>query len=211
MELKKLFESFRRSLEETVTDIVYHITQLDFAEEILKTNTFLLSAPLGKRDSDMNQGKKFYFSTARSPQSYYFKDHESNTSVIFVLDGKKLSQNYKSMPVDHNSSIVPPTSRDADEMEDRIVSNKSMIKNASQYIMEIHCLVKDKPRPYKEKTISSLAEIYNISHKYKIPVYSYLDKRQFLLLNKNKSLTFEKVVDILQSRHGSFLTENRNS
>jgi hypothetical protein len=198
MEFKKLIESFKQFLEETVTDIVYHITDLESAAKILETNKFLTSISRGEdmenpSSTKMSKGKQYYFSVARSTMSSYFKEFHS-PAVIFVLDGNKLSQRYKGIPVDYNSSLRFKH-HSFDEMEDRIVTDKPFIENAKNYIMEVHCFI------WGEEFYSHDADFYHdvkkITEDNNIPIFLYIKKKPFLFLNKSKSIPSHKIDSFL--------------
>lgn len=118
-------------LVEKVSDVVYHFTSYGNAIKILKHNTIGLSPFLAKdvESKVINTKKLFYLSTARSKLGNYGQNNYS--MIAFVLDGRKLSQRYSAKAIDYWG--VPKSS----EMEDRILSDRPYIKDASQYIKSV--------------------------------------------------------------------------
>jgi hypothetical protein len=134
-------------LSEGGSDILYHFTNTYNLINILNNNEFNLSIAIGT-PSDFNTNKKrfFFFSTTRSKNSGFVRG-----DVKIVLDSYKLKQRYKITPVDYwQYSTNPSDYSNKDdyinalkhsEQEDRIVSNKSTIPNAINYILELHILL----------------------------------------------------------------------
>jgi len=164
-----------------LSPILYHSTSIKNAVSILQENNFRLSTWLGTpSDLTKNTNKLWYLSTSRRKGAY-------GGYVVFVLDGNKLSHNYKGMPVDYwGTNFI-----DVDEAEDRILSDKPTIPNADKYIKEIHVnwyTVGDPDwKPYIYKNFRNL---YLLAKKYNIPIYWYEDEKAFKLLNKNKTKKF---------------------
>lgn len=122
-------------ISEGVSDILYHKTHFHDAYEILKTDKFKLSTPVGS-SADAKGDKLYFFSTARNLSSSYFT--VGDYTVIFKLDGRKLGANHKGMPVDYWGARS--TGKAAEE-EDRIVTDSPFIENATKYIDELHILL----------------------------------------------------------------------
>lgn len=127
-------------ITEAMTDIVYHMRDLTYAYEIIKNNRVRLSRVGRKEMNAVEQARHFFFlSTARSRHSGFFRRGSGRASqaVVFVLDGRKLSHNYRAIPVDYFSQ----QSMDMDEMEDRLVTDKPIIDNfISRYTLYIDIL-----------------------------------------------------------------------
>lgn len=133
-------------ISEGGSDIIYHFTYASYLVNILKNNEFNLSVAIGsKSDLDINKKRFFFFSTTRSRNTGFVQG-----DVKIVLDGFKLKQNYKITPVDYWQYSTNPSDYENrndyinalkhSEQEDRIVSNKSTIPNAINYILELHIL-----------------------------------------------------------------------
>jgi len=198
MQLKKLLESFNQFLEESVTDVVFHGTEFSTLLVVLKNNKFTTSVAKGiSSDERDNKGRIYYFSTARSITSTYLTGLGSR-AVLLKLDGRKLSQRYKSTPVDYYNKFDKSTGG-YDEMEDRIVTDKPSIDNALSYILEIHCLAK-----YAETTeqAQDYYKVQSIANKNNIPIYFYTDSDSFYLLNKKKALSAENAVKFIAQKQG---------
>jgi hypothetical protein len=124
-QLKLLIEQI---IQEVLSDIVYHYTDLTKLNSILEEDKFMTSVALGtSSDSRLNKNRVYYFSTARSKRGSY--GSKSFQSVQLVLNGQKLSQNYKGGPVDYWGQYEK--GKGHSETEDRIFTNKPYIENAS--------------------------------------------------------------------------------
>jgi len=181
-------------LNETLTDIVYHFTQSNLMVNILKTNSFSLTAAVGsKSDLDVNSNRFFFFSTTRSKSTGYVRGN-----VKMVLDGNKLNSNYKSVPVDYWQYSKNPkdyinkndynTALKSNEQEDRIVSYKSEIPNAIKYIIAIHVEYKD-----DQNRINEFIDLIQYSKKYNIPIYFYANHNDWLNENKKGLIDINKI------------------
>lgn len=129
------------------SSVLYHITEMSNAVNILQGDRFLL-APTSARKTEIvhGGGKPHYFmSFARTPHNIFFKTNQSGRYkdyVVFVCDGQKLNANYKIKPVDFLSNPDSAGDMDdewkgADETEDRLITTKHSIP-AIRYIKEIH-------------------------------------------------------------------------
>lgn len=172
-------------LTERISDVVYRLVPLTTALRNLKTDTFQLTLSVPNRTSDYKyQKEKLYFlSLSRTPNNIYFKEELKSNSVIYVLDGRKLSQNYKGVPVNFFNKSKSDAERF--EAEDRIISNDPFIPNATKYIKEIHVRVS-----VGSITVQKLIKGLEILVKQRnIKVYYYdagtVSKQKFLTLNKS--------------------------
>lgn len=143
-------------LNEVLSDIVYHKSRSPLS--ILKTDTFKLTSNAGTKSDRIGSDKLYYASFARSKQSAYLRSPGSE-EVLFVLDGKKLNQNFKGGAVDYwqwhkKSDLGDMSSRDREqmlqstEMEDRLFSDKPEIKNFSKYIIKVEIYVEARYENY---------------------------------------------------------------
>jgi len=175
-------------LTERLNNIVYHVTTIYNLDNILKKNIFILSPSLA--DDIKLTSEKFYFlSTARSLLSTYIINYDRSYSYcILILDGIKFNNNYKSRSCNFFYTLDYSRSHQCDnEFEDRILSNKSIIKNAKSYIKEIHIY------------FSNISKQYNgikniIKNSDNIPIYTYDNRNNFLRLTKD-----DKIKEFLSS------------
>ena len=94
---------FEKYLTEGISQILYHSTSIFALEQILKSNKFNLSTDLGTGSDvslDKNRNKFFYFSTTRHKLGGFSLD-PTEGSVMIVLDGRALSNNFSGKPVDY--------------------------------------------------------------------------------------------------------------
>lgn len=198
-------------LFESVAPIVYHNTNLTNAASILKNNEFILSTST-KNDHKLNGVKirPFYLSTSRIKYGGFARNiyggYARNRSVVnLVLDGNKLNQKYKGVPVDYLKHVdtrknLPPEEREKqrndilayDENEDRVLSYKRTIEPASKYIKEIHVLIGNLQNDPIYDPINLIEFIKIIEQKAKnlnIPVFFYTDLEAWKVLDKRKAST----------------------
>lgn len=195
--MKNFIKNRLQILLEGMTDVVYHFTHLGSFLNILDEDKFNISTNIGTpADLETSKGKFFFFSTTRSKKSGFTKGN-----VKLVLNGQKLSQRYKSFPMDYwNYSTNPKDWGDVEnnprdraaykqalqskELEDRIVTDKPTIDNASKYILVVHILLDDYTISYTKKT--AIQRMINIAKEKKLPLYFYNQKENWL--NQTKTI-----------------------
>ena len=174
-QLKKILES--ENLNEGASDILYHFTSAHAVENMLKNDFFSLTLAVGGlADFKVNNGRHFFFSTTRSRSTGY-----KTGNVRLTLDGRALKQNYKFVPVDYwgysknpddyNSMSDYKQALSNNEQEDRIVSDKSKIPNASKYISEIHY--------FYRKGYNFRKDLVQLSREKNIPIFVYDDEKNW--------------------------------
>jgi hypothetical protein len=176
----KLMEIYNMIVEGSSSE-VFHKTYLQNILSILKSDEIRLSSVAGSgADRDKNAGRMFFLSTARSRSSTYFRSVGDYT-VLLTLDGRKLNNLVKSVPVDYWGYQNKLDVNGSDEMEDRFVSDKQTIPNASKYITKIEILLPNK----REKKID------------------YIDRKVMLPYSKMSDEEIEKA-------RGAFLLDTIN-
>lgn len=129
-------------LNESLTDIVYHFCDFKAAFNIVRYDTFFLTNVVDTaRDRKLNSGKMYYMSFARHFNSNMGYVGSKNTNEVTLnvrieVDGRILSQGYRGIQV----NSLPG---DADaivnrEQEDRLITDKPLIKDAHKYIRGIY-------------------------------------------------------------------------
>ena len=218
MRFNLLVENWRKFLNEGISDVVYHYTSgIEKGAKILKDNRFLSSGGFSKEaEAELNKGKLYYFSTARTPANAYTGDYPQG--VIFKLDGRVLAQNHKAMPIDYWATQTrsskkaanvqsDPGSSEAFEAEDRVLLDEPYIEDADRYIDEIHFAVpvfdfstdffnqtptkKVTSGPIRAGTMDALEEAVGIAEQRNIPYYIHTSKETwpFVEVGKKKALT----------------------
>lgn len=126
---------------------LYHVTSLWSAVQIAKDNEFALTfAPATPADSKSKK-RAFYMSCSRLPFGGYSMGYtyHKNTAATLQLDGIKLSQRYRIVPVAYWGSDYDKLEFDKrrryDENEDRIESDQPYIEDAIRYIKCCHVYV----------------------------------------------------------------------
>lgn len=190
-------------INEAVTQSLYYFRKLKGLYDILKTNTIQMSVAFGtKHDMLLNKDKLYFISTSRIKwggfsRSNFFKDWAAST---IVLDGKKLSQRFKTFSVDYwGRDMRPNPAMDKErflknnENEERILSNTPILKSANKYIKEIHVFIPENIRN-QDKTL--LVKISKLNKK----IYYYTDEAAFKTLDIRKAITNVKISDIDDSQ-----------
>lgn len=189
-------------LNEKLSSILYHSTKLDNLLGILQNNSFRLTPSIGADSEKKYQTKKdktYFLSLSRSKTGAYHKDWPN--SVLLVIDGDKLNQNFYGKPIDYWDTM--PYERRT-EMEDRLFHDKPTIKNASKYINEIHILVKAKwEEEIPNEYIREILQANLMAKKLNIPFYIYDDSTSFMKLEKNNSISINKLPKPKKSENDS--------
>jgi hypothetical protein len=141
---------------------VYHYTY--GIKDIISSNKMNLSSNLGAV-SDKFNNKFFFLSLSRTPGVNIGYGKYKNYRL--VLDGNKLNQNFKSIPVDYWGNKGGDNVES--EYEDRIISNKPVINNFNKYIIRIEIVDKN-PKSEGNYELLQLAKQNNI------PIFFYLNK-----------------------------------
>ena len=216
--MKLIMESWRKFLKEGISDVVYHFTNgMEKGAKILEDNRFLASGGFSKDvESELGQGKLYYFSTARTAANSYTGDYPQG--VIFKLDGRALAEKYKGVPLDYWATSKRSSKKAANvqsdpgasegfEAEDRILLDEPYIEDADRYIDEIHFAIPvftfqqdffdDKPvRKLKvgkidNSTMAALEEAVAAAEQRNIPYYIHMDSQTWphVEVGKKKALT----------------------
>lgn len=201
-------ESFieKQILFEGATDILYHFTEIGYLINILKTNTISLTSAVGSQaDLDVNRGKFFFLSMTRSKSSGYKR---GNAKIVF--NGKKLTNNYKIIPVDYwqwskkredwESESAYLQSLKSSEQEDRLISNNAEIPNALSYFLELHIFVDYKFNNYSYNTFKYLSSICENNN---IPIFYYSNQKDWLLQNKKNTISLNELKQNLTKSNDS--------
>jgi hypothetical protein len=152
---------------------------------ILKTNKLFTSPIEGITGHPQNKrysrGKFYFFSVARSMLTDFFKIIKFGP--IMKLDGNKLSQNFKAAAADLDAYERVPSNNPkttTNMMEDRIVTNKPYIDNASKYIIEIYYpLIGISKTKWEEMEFKEeMYEIRDMAKQRSVPIYFFERKEQ---------------------------------
>lgn len=177
-----------RELELAATPILYHSTSNQRIIAILQKDRFELKPAEGTDAEEDTSNNNYYLSTTTSKVGKYTISQAYKGWGLLVLDGTKLNQRYKILPVDYwkatHELFKTPMN---DEAEERVLSKSAFIPKASSYIKEIHAVISaDRP----EETFA-LKKLCLLKH---IPVYFYDDVKAFQLQNKKKAIKPEITV-----------------
>ena len=154
-------------LMERLSDIVFRSVSIPEMTKIVKTDSFHLYSVLAKEiEKTFNSRKYYYLSLTRSRAgSYHYSQTMSkpnrmtHMTILLVLDGRRLGDVAAASAVDYwgrDMRNISPVQNN--EMEDRLISNKPVIRNASKYIKSVDIYVK----PEKVFDNSSMITSYEI-------------------------------------------------
>jgi len=180
MDYVQVAEKIMNKITEGLTDIVYHGTSIDSMYQILSSNRVMTSVAAGVgADAGINKGRFFFFSTARSINTFREGFGIAEWSGIFVLDGRKLGQKYKAAAVDYWGPGF-----NADETEDRLVTDDPYIENFSKYIKEVRLnLPKIQSRNITNLMFKSIMGSIDVLESKNIPFKIVTDKKQLFINN----------------------------
>lgn len=162
----KLFEIYTRLIQETLLPEEYHATNLINILNILETDKINLSSNLGT-SSDAKGNKFFFLSLSRTGSPKLAYGQRGNRFSRIIFDGNRLNQNFKSIPVDY-WGLKGKQNGDAFEYEDRIITDKPVIDNASKYIIRID-IVTD----YSEYDVFYIKKILDLGKSKNIQISVY--------------------------------------
>lgn len=113
---------------------LWHATNGTALQYILRDNEFALSSKFGREAEKLHGDQKydFFLSTTRSIRGYFHSRFEQ--SILIELDGTRLSDRYKIVPVDYWGH---GGTDQGNEMEERVLSKKNKIPNALSYIKRV--------------------------------------------------------------------------
>ena len=127
-------------LNEAVSSVVYHYTNLDAASKILTTGQFALSSTLGSIEEKYSPpGYPYFLSTTRTRRGGYHSIAIGDGAAMFNLDGNYYNQRYKGGPIDYWGDRHNDYGRTA-EAEDRIFSKEPTMPIGG--ITSVHIFVK---------------------------------------------------------------------
>lgn len=190
-----LRNDIKNIIKESITPIIYHFSKINKVINILENNNFILRLAL-EGNKPINKNKFFFLSTTRIKNSnigFPATMAKYDSLVRLELNGQKLNNNYKSIPVSYwnpSRDINDPEYKHYtnnkyskefyqnfnkhDENEDRIIHDKKYIPNANKYITKIDVFVNEVDINNQElQYLKFLADQLNI------PIYFYDDLKYF--------------------------------
>jgi len=189
-------------INEALTSKMYHFTNISNLVNILKEDAFFTSPVIGTgADSNVNDDKFYFFAmqTSRHGEVAFADSIPKAGKVCINIDGQKLNQNHKSKRVDYWQTSRKPEDHGKhdymhhltryDELEERIITNKSEIEEASKYIEGIHVLlIKDGVEHYVASNMIELKKYIS-----DVDIYFYDNVKYFNNQVKNKSININDV------------------
>jgi len=117
------------------SDILFRFMNFRGFLDLLENDRLLLTID-NENEKELQDLGRFFASFARSSSSSYF----DKIGVIIVVDGKRLGQRYKFVPIDYWKEKMIKY----DEMEERLVSKEHVIPGFTDYIIEAYLLIRRK-------------------------------------------------------------------
>lgn len=195
----KSFKQFlyENIITERLSAVLFHSTSIHNLYKIASNNEFRLTPDFGtESEYDRRSKRRFYYmSFSRSAiNDYHYSKGGGN--CIIKIDGDSMNRRgFVGKPIDywggdHN-----------DEMEDRLYHNKRNIKNATDYIIEVHSMPNLRSEDRKKKDIQLLRKCYILLKKQGVELFVYDDPNNYKLLNKRKAVNisdmeYDKDLDI---------------
>ena len=124
------------NLKAAATDVLFHLTSLRAAAQIIATDQFHLKPADGSEYEETISKGKYYLSTARTMTSSYVYKTDYGYYAVLKLNGRKLNERYAAKPVDYWQNKGGEFQNF--EAEDRILSDSPVIKKATSYITAIY-------------------------------------------------------------------------
>lgn len=174
---------FLPQLNESLSRVAYHYTNISAARRILTSGQFELSSGLGSIEQQyMPRGQYYFLSTTRTRTGGYH-DIIGSSAVMFVLDGDWFNRHYRSSPVDYWLNRNPGESHHrAHEAEDRVFSPEPTIPIDG--VTAVHIYVK----PDADAQVKAWGRQCLIAAKRRsIPTHFYQDKESWRLLDTRRT------------------------
>jgi len=170
-------------ITEGASDILYHKTGIDAALDILKSGEFKLTSSIGSdvEASMAIKGMPYFLSTTRTKVGDYHR-YVGDSAAMFVLDGRKIGNNFKVEPVDYWDRMWLHNRERTRESEDRIYSKTNTM--STEYVTELHVLLQS-----QRDNRSEVARQLLIASKTRgIKTYLYNDEKAWRLQDTRRSL-----------------------
>lgn len=161
----------------SATDVLYHVTSIRSAADIVGKNRFELKPSDGTQaEEGVNLG--YYLSMTRSKLGSYTLSQLGKFAAIFVLDGQALGHRHKIVQVDYwgTNGMTPAYRTKADEAEDRLLSKKPLLP-ARPYIKSVHAMVNEFAWQLKRTCLL-----------HRVKVYFYSEENDLMLLDTRKAV-----------------------
>jgi hypothetical protein len=169
--------NFGEFLNEGLSEILFHYTTLTAAVSIIHGNTFaLLPVVTDEIDAKLNRGKMYFMSFTRSGTRSAYEETKigaivgANCSVRLVVDGVQLRSRVSGGPVKYTG---------ADEMEDRIFSDKRTVSGARKMLKEVHVYMSEKNYKGKEKDVNQVNDLKDECTEHHITMKFFGKKEEF--------------------------------
>jgi hypothetical protein len=209
----KYISGYSEYIKESLTDKVFHFTYINRLENILDEDVLQTTPVMGTRsDGELNKNKFYFLSTTTSRHSDigYAASLPKSNLVRLNLNGQKLNNNYKAARVDYWQRPKDPkdpmyksyaggsgkahlkyVSRQ-DELEDRLMTDEPVIKNAHKYIDSISVLFEEGAHRFEED-YRTMINCLNKAKELNIPIYFYDNQKSFDHELKDKAIDITKL------------------
>jgi hypothetical protein len=187
---------------------LFHTTELSRLRDILKTNTLRFTyADATHTESSISKGFPFYLSTSREKFGGYAR-HQYNKCEL-VLNGQKLERTgkIKFTSADYWAGSSQKSPAPDAETEERLLSHDQVLRDASNYIDEIHVYIHSEIESFTFIFVSMIKSIIQLAIERSIPIFFYVRiamKSAFDLYKMQKS---DRAMDV--KAMWDFLKQNK--
>lgn len=154
---------------------LFHTTELSRLRDILKTNTLRFTyADATHTESSISKGFPFYLSTSREKFGGYARGKHDKCEL--VLNGQKLERTgkVKFTATDYWAGMNPNIPSPDAETEERLLSHDQVLRNASNYIDEIHVYIHSEIERFDFIFVSMIKSIIQLAIAHSIPIFFYV-------------------------------------
>lgn len=189
----------REIVLESLSQVVFHYTNISSALKILQSGKFELSSALGSiEEKTMPPGHYYFLSTARTSHGGYH-DIVGNTAVLFKLDGNWFNQRYRSRPYDYWENRDPSKLHHRKhEAEDRVFSREPTIPIDG--VTEVHVLVNTSKDDRNERYNTWARRVLIAAKKRNIPTFLYSDPVAWRNLDQRNTVSPSELTGIDEPR-----------
>lgn len=220
----KLTENqFKTLLNERLSSVLYHFTNLYNTYEMLKDNAFYLNTSYRGGSDDWHKTKKFYMCFTR--QASGKQGYSRGKSVRIEFDGDLLNQRFEGKPIDYwgntmgkqqffrdpkyGGGNVINYEQNTTESEDRLFSSEPVIRDIIKYIKRIDILL-DTKKQFNTLSIDVFSNLDSLKYAYAIQNLM-LDKVNVYISEKDFNLRNDKVINDWLSNQYELYGINKNN
>lgn len=127
------------------SDVLYHATSLANALSILREDRLRLVTANAVEERQLGRADVFWVSMARTKTSSFLVNllgQAGSKGVVFEVNGRKLGQVLKSVPIDYWRGSAATKDNRGHEQEERLLGRKPELAGFSRFLVAVHVLGK---------------------------------------------------------------------